>query len=640
MRVHLTLPFYLATTLGLLSHGGAVRAADAGKANVVPGKTSMQPTFSRHVVPFLRTYCISCHGGAKPKGDLALDIYKDEASAQKDREVWEKVVAKLESREMPPKGEHRPLPAPGEIAAIANWVHARATGVDCNLRHDPGRVTMRRLNRAEYNNTIRDLVGIAFQPADDFPADDVGYGFDNIGDVLSLPPLLLEKYLAAAEKIVELAFAKPETRGRIMICQPTPATKTDCARKILFAFARRAYRRPPTADEVDRLARLVQLAESQGDGFDTGIQVALQAVLVSPHFLFRIERDRKPNDPAAVHLVNDYELASRLSYFLWSSMPDEGLFRLAQQGTLRQTAVLDAQVRRMLKDPRARALTDNFASQWLQTRNLKAVAPDTGRFPGWDDQLRTAMQKETEMFFEAVVQEDRSILDFLDADFTFLNERLARHYGISGVNGDEFRRVTLPAGQRGGVLTQGSILTITSNPTRTSPVKRGKWILENILGATIPPPPAGAGELSEAEEVVRSGSLRKRMEQHRENPNCASCHQRMDPLGFGFENFDAIGAWRERDGKFPIDPSGTLPDGQSFKGPQDLKAILKGKQDAFRRCLAEKMLTYALGRGLESYDKCAVDQIAGAVARNGNKFSSLVLAIVRTEPFQMRRGKK
>jgi uncharacterized protein DUF1592/uncharacterized protein DUF1588/uncharacterized protein DUF1585 len=329
-----------------------------------------------------------------------------------------------------------------------------------------------------------------------------------------------------------------------------------------------------------------------------------------------------------------------LSYFLWSSMPDEELFDHARKSDLHQPAVLEAQVKRMLKDPKAHALVENFADQWLLIRNLKSATPDTAMFPTFDEPLRRAMQKETELYFDNVVREDRSILDFIDSDYTFVNERLAKHYGIDGVKGDEFRKVTLKDGRRGGVLTQASVLTVTSNPTRTSPVKRGKFILDNILGAPPPPPPPDVPALKEGKEVADSVSLRQQMEQHRSNPSCASCHQKMDPLGFGFENFDAIGAWRDRDGKNAIDPAGVLPDGSSFKGPAELKAILKARQQDFAHCLTEKMLTYALGRGLERPDRCVVEEVTRNVVQNQYTFSSLVLGIVKSEPFLMRRGKR
>jgi len=317
-------------------------------------------------------------------------------------------------------------------------------------------------------------------------------------------------------------------------------------------------------------------------------------------------------------------------------MPDDELFRKAEAGTLRKE--LDAQVKRMLVDPKAKALVENFAGQWLMTRNLKAMAPDPGVYPRFDERLAQAMIQETELFFAEIMREDRSILDFIDADFTFVNERLADHYGIKGVRGPEFRKVKLENGQRGGILTQASLLTVTSNPTRTSPVKRGKWIMENILGTPPPPPPPGAGELSEDKKVVESASLRERMELHRRDPNCATCHARMDPLGFAFENYDGIGGWRTMDGKFKIDAAGTLPSGRGFKGADELKKILKERKNEFSRCLAEKMLTYAVGRGVEYGDKCVLDDIVKVVEQKDYKFSALVLAVVKCEPFQLRRG--
>lgn len=594
-----------------------------------------QATFTKDIQPLLAKYCTNCHGGERPRADLSLTKYKDADAVMRDRKVWEKVILHVRAREMPP--ENKPQPTPAEAQLLTLWIEAQLARVDCTKDRDPGRVTLRRLNRAEYNNTIRDLVGVDFQPAEDFPADDVGYGFDNIGDVLTLPPILLEKYLAAAEKIVEKVWADADARRRLMIVRPPrDQDPTDAGRKILENFASRAYRRPATEEEVTRLLRFVQLARKNGDRFDTGIQLAVQAVLVSPHFLFRIETDPRPGTGPAVRSLNDWELATRLSYFLWSSMPDDELFTHAKKGTLRKDGNLEAQVRRMLKSPKARALGENFAGQWLQLRNLKTLTPDPGTYPTFDEPLRNAMQKETELFFEAIVQEDRSVLDFLDADFSFLNERLAKHYGVAGVKGDQFRRVTLKDGPRGGVLTQASVLTLTSNPTRTSPVKRGKWILETILGTPPPPPPPEVPELDDQKELT--GSLRQRMEQHRQKPICASCHQRMDPLGFGFENFDGIGGWRTKDGKEAIDPSGVLPGGEKFSGPVELKAVLKAKKDEYTRCLSEKMLTYALGRGLEHYDRCAVDDVAAALKKDQYRFSSLVLAIVQSDPFQKRKG--
>jgi len=446
---------------------------------------------------------------------------------------------------------------------------------------------------------------------------------------------LVVDYLEIIGPIDDVTSSLPESHRRIMIAKPSGGNEFDAARKVIENFTRRAYRRPVSADEVERLLRLFRMAQEDGAPFEVGIQLALQAVLVSPHFLFRVEMDKPPAAYGA-YALNDYELASRLSYFLWSSMPDDELFEQARRGTLRQE--IEPQVRRMLRDPKSRALVDNFAGQWLQIRSMDLMTPDKRLFPEFDDELRSAMKTETELFFEDILREDRSLLDFLTADFTYLNERLARHYGIEGVRGSEFRRVSLEGNQRGGVLTQGSILTLTSNATRTSPVKRGKWVLDNLLGTPPSPPPAGVEELSEAEEVVLSGSLRKRMEMHRSNASCASCHSQMDPLGFGLENYNAIGAWRTQDGKFPIDASGTLPGGKHFAGPHELKQILRSRQSQFARCMSEKMLTYALGRGLELYDRCTVDQIADRLAEADYRFSALILEIAKSDPFQMRRG--
>jgi hypothetical protein len=612
------------------------------------------PDFARHVLPFVTKYCLACHNRDRARGGVALDSFPDDASARAGASLWESAASQVRSESMPPPG--RPQPTEAELAAFNAWMDTMQSS------RDTRRVTLHRLNRSEYNNTVRDLLGIDMRPADAFPADDLGHGFDNNGDVLSLSPLLLEKYLASAEKIVEAAFRSEAVRQHILhppqddpwllpyravrypvrepvekrlilsapdVPPPDPAEQERLrAYEILRAFADRAYRRPVTHDELLRLLHFVELAQKNGEGFEKGLRTALRAVLVSPHFLFRIETSAAG--------CEDFVLANRLSYFLWSSMPDAELFHHAVHKTLGQRKVLSAQVRRMLRDPKARALAENFAGQWLQTRGLRDIAPDPGSFPAFDETLRSAMIRESECFFDAIVREDRSILDFLDADYAFVNERLARHYGIAGVHGDAFRRVRLTGMSRGGMLTQAGVLTITANPTRTSPVKRGKWILENILGAPPPPPPPGAGDLRDDRPARLSGSLRQRMEQHRANPDCASCHRRMDPLGFGLENFDAVGAWRDREGELPIDASGTLPGGVSFRGPAELRAVLKNRPNAFARCFTEKMLTYALGRGLDRRDRRCVDDIVRKLTRREYRFSALILAIVFSESFQER----
>lgn len=743
-------------------------------------KPDLKHAYATKVWPLLQQYCITCHNDKKMSAGLTLEGYKDEVAAMKDRKTFEKVRQQLFSREMPPK--NKPQPKEADRDEVAQWIGDQLTKIECGLNRDPGRPTIRRLNRAEYNNTIRDLVGVNFLPAADFPTDDVGYGFDNIGDVLSMPPILLEKYLAAADKILDQAivinkpikpeksffrpqnlistlgkeskqknrimlhsngaaiqqfevlhegeylfrakaygdragdqlpkmalqvdrkdqkvfdvdakdkakvyevkvqltagkhaFAAaftndfvdektkadrnlyveglelegpfnaapkplPESHKKIMIAEPQGlAGWSSAAERIIENFTKKAYRRPVKKEEIARLMTLYKRAEQAGEPFEKCIQYVLKAVLVSPHFLFRIEIDERKDDPNFVHAVNDYELASRLSYFLWSTMPDDELFRLAANKTLHEKDVLIAQTRRMLKDPKATSLTDNFASQWLQLRTLDTLSPDRQTYPTYDSALKNAMVRETELYFEHILKEDRSVLEFLDSDYTFVNGRLARHYGIEGVKGPEFQKVKLTDKNRGGIFGQASFLTLTSNPTRTSPVKRGKWILENILGTPPPPPDPDAGMLEESKEVTLKGTLRQRMEQHRANPNCAVCHQKMDPLGFGLENFDGVGSWRTMDGKFPIDSSGDLPGGLTFKGPRELRNILLGKADLFRRCLSEKMLTFAIGRGLEYYDKCALDDISKNLAANEDRFSALVIGIVQSEPFLKRKAKR
>ncbi len=777
-------------TLAILAWGvcwhrpmAEMRAQTASKADPVadPSKAA-QAAFDAKILPFLKTYCTHCHGDRRDRAGINLEVYTHVTQAMQDRDVWVKVRENLLSGQMPPKREAQP--AQNEREAVARWIKDQLTRIDCGKALNPGRVTLRRLNRAEYNNTIRDLVGVDFRPADDFPSDDVGYGFDNIGDVLSMPPILLEKYLAAAEKIAKQAIVDvhnipvseqsfrgnalrrgrgvvrergyhvfstnatchlyftfshtgdylfrlrahgdqagdepvrvrldvdgkpvktfevhsdnrrkpdtlevrvkgiqkgrrrvavsfindyynkdaaegrkdrnlwlrslgiqgpfnavppplPESHRRVMITLPNDAgDELRAAREILADFARRAYRRPVTDQEVERLLKFVKLAKSKGEAFEGQIRLAMQAVLVSPHFLFKVEQD--PQGEATKRRIDAFEFATRLSYFLWSSMPDEELFRLAEQGKLREPAILQAQVKRMLKDPKAEALVNNFAGQWLQLRRLAELQPDVETFPTWSDDLKADMVRETELFFEHVVRDNRPVLEFLDANYTFLNERLSKHYRISGVQGPKFRRVELPDERRGGLITQASVLTVTSNPTRTSPVKRGKWVLENILGTPPPPPPPDAGELPEGDGEELKGSLRERLVMHRQSAICASCHQRMDPIGFALENFDGIGQWRDRDGKFAIDASGELPDGSTFTGPQQLRQILINKGDLFRKCLTEKLMTYALGRGLEYYDSCVVEEIAQSLEQSNDRFSSLVLAIVTSEPFQFRTKK-
>ena len=434
-----------------------------------------------------------------------------------------------------------------------------------------------------------------------------------------------------------------DTLSKIFICGSPKGGPPGCDRKIVTDLARRAFRRPVPAETVDRLMTLVTRSQKRGDPYEVGIGLAIQAILVSPEFLFRIETAPRATRTVAshdvVHPISEFELASRLSYFLWSSMPDEELLRAAERNTLRKPGVLEAQVRRMLADPKSQALVQDFGGQWLQIRGLESVKPDPIRFERWDEYLRLSMRRETELFFQHIVKEDRPVLDFLDADYTFLNDRLAHHYGIPGVEGPDFRKVALTGTRRGGIFTHASVLTVSSYANRTSPVLRGKWILDNLLNTPPPDPPPDVPAIDEA-AVGKTGTLRQQMEQHRSNPACRACHSRMDPMGFSMENFNAIGAWRDKDGEFPIDAVGTLPDGRTFDGASGLKTILKTEGDKFAEALTHKMLLYALGRGLGTADRPAIKAIAARAAAAEYRFSSLVLGVVDSEPFQTRRGEE
>lgn len=805
--------------------------------------------FTKSVQPFFAKNCLVCHNSKLKTSGLDLEAYNTATAVFQDRGEAEKIVDRLRSGQMPPKG--RPRPDDAELKLVAGWIDAELDRTD-PLTKGPLPALARRLNRVEYNNTVRDLLGIETQPADDFPPDDSAFGFDNIAKVLSVSPLLMEKYMVAAEKIAHVAVFGPDTRSltttyqqalprrmettnlvlvkpptdysmtdyditglsmpgsfhvthrflvdgeydirmagagyrppgseigvmtlwldgkqiksfdvlidvpatgfeyrpdhwdlrikvtagehtlvaafprqfeglpplyggpnpsklpisrerdpaigirhleediakqtvpelierakleverakqqaalpitlrkesafpgmsmtqmevigpvssvqhpspasiaKIYICgQPGGAHPAGCERKIIANLARRAYRRAVSTEEINQLVAIFAAGQKRSGSFDDGIAVALNTILVSPDFLFRIEKS-----DGSTSAAGEYELASRLAYFLWSSMPDEALLQAAEQGNLHKPEVLNAQVRRMLADPKAHALAENFSGQWLETRRVKSAHPDRERYPDFDDYLGASMIQETQLFVQEVVQKDRGVLDFIDGPYAFLNERLARHYGIKGVSGTEFRRVDLTGTGRSGILTEASVLTASSYGNRTSPVLRGKWILDNILNSPPPPPPPNVPSLDES-AVGASASLREQLEQHRKSALCSSCHSRMDPLGFGFENYDAIGSWRTQDGKFAIDSSGVLPSGQTFRGADELKVILKQQKDIFSQGLTEKLLTYALGRGMERSDRQAIRQLVAQAAVNNYKFSSLLLGIVDSPPFLRQR---
>jgi hypothetical protein len=428
------------------------------------------------------------------------------------------------------------------------------------------------------------------------------------------------------------------SRRRIFSCRPSGvADEEPCAQRIFSDLARRAYRRPPEGNEIAALLRVYREGRKDGN-FEDGIELGIRALLTNPQFLFRIERDPAGLASGTAYRISGQEIATRLSFFLWSSIPDEELLAAAVQGKLRDPAELQRQANRMLRDPRAKALVENFAGQWLYLRNLAAVSPDARLFPDFDDNLRQSMRRETELLFQSIVQEDRNVLDLVRANYTFLNERLAKHYGIPDVYGSRFRRVTFPPGDpRGGLLGQGSILTVTSYATRTSPVLRGKWILSNLLGSAPPPPPPNVPALKESAATGKAMTMRERVAEHRRNPVCSTCHQLLDPPGFALENYDAVGRWRTAENGIPVDASANLPGTEPFNGPSGLRQAVLSRPEVFVGTMTEKMLTYALGRGLESYDAAAVRGIVQSAAKQDYRFSALVSAIVGSTPFQMRR---
>ena len=792
------------------------------------GLAGVGDRYREQVLPILEDRCFDCHGDGEQKGGLAFDAFGSDEQGLQNTELWWKVVKNVRARIMPPR--RKPQLTEEERATLNAWVQRDVFKID-PTDPDPGRVTLRRLNREEYRNTVRDLMGVDYDTELEFPPDDTGFGFDNIGDVLSVSPLLFEKFIGAAQSIVDeavpqsssvmpeviypgtaikaavgegsgdrisfydavslsnsfeiaisgeyeihfavrvdgefafdpgrlkvrflvdgelgaedefvYAFSDDPDRGapfeyrvarRFTAGQHTfgiqteplvekgqqlqrldfrvssvtvsgPADEThwtapsgyerffpngpapdslDGRRAYAFAilaqFAENAYRQPVSDSVIDEL---VSLSLSQAGTFEEGIARAMVAVLSSPRFLFRFESADLSDGDRRFPLVDEWALASRLSYFLWSTMPDKELFDLVKRGRLRME--LERQLDRMLQDERANEFVRNFVGQWLQTRNVdhvpiesaaafgldreretlrekfagrglwgqnKDVSPElaaarkryreieriVGRF---NRRLRDSMRSETEQFFAHLLREDRSALELIESDYTFLDERLAEHYGIPEVMGDKIRKVTLPEGSpRGGVLTQGSMLLVTSNPTRTSPVKRGLFILENILGTPTPPAPPSIPELEAAAEAFEDHepTLRQLLSRHREDPLCSSCHSRIDPLGLAFENFTAAGSWRDKEGGQPIDTSGRLVTGESFNGVEELKVVLATEhRSSFYRCLTEKMLTYALGRGLEPLDEFVVDEIVAGLEQDGGKLQTLIRAVVQSVPFQRTR---
>jgi hypothetical protein len=776
-----------------VASGYPVGATQTASSAAQPG---MPAAIERDAV--LTKYCLSCHNDRARTGGLSLE--EAMASPVADHAaVWEGVLRKLRAGAMPPPGMPRP-----DAAMASALVATLSADLDRAALPDPGRPLLRRLNRAEYANVVRDLLDMEVDVRSLLPADDSAFGFDNNADLQTVSPSLLDRYLAAADRVSALAVGDPSiatgadtyvTRGdqsqdqhrdglplgtvgglavrhtfpldaeyqfqiallrtnleairglehphqleiavdgeriflgtvggdaekgqtgsitersdatdarlrvrvrvnagprvvtaafirkigespnrlrpflrsnagtydntgrphvksltvtgpfeatgpgdtpsrrRVFICRPASAADEEpCARRIVSTLAERAWRRPVTPADVEPLLAFYREGRSKGT-FDTGIQLALRRLLASPSFVFRVEQEPEAVPPGGVFAVSGHELASRLSFFLWSSQPDEQLASAAVSGRLRRPEVLEGEVRRMLADPRADAFVENFAGQWLHVRNLQNRAPNTDEFPDFDHELRDAFRREVELFFGSILREDRSVVDLLTADYTYVNERLAKHYGIPQVYGSHFRRVTLPNPARHGLLGKGSILLATSHADRTAPVLRGKWILENLLGTPPPPPPPEVPAL-EAVPGRAPKTLRERLEVHRASPACAGCHRVMDPLGFAMENFDAVGAWRDREAGAPVDASGVGPDGTPIDGVVELRESLVQRRDAFVHTFAEKLLVYALGRGLDQYDLPVVRAIVREAAAQDYRFSALIAGVVRSTPFQMRR---
>lgn len=602
----------------------------------VAGEEKVDPySFDRSIMPLLSKYCYGCHNAEKMKGDI--DLKKDEnlRLVANHRKVWITAMQALRDGEMPPKKSKQP--SDEERERLITWIDRTLNTIDCATVKDPGRPSVRRLNRVEYDNSIRDLFGLELSPAEGFSPDGSSYGFDTIADALSIAPVQVEQYYDAAGKVLDAVFKDRKASAAIFIKQAGPGVDARAAaREVIAAFAARAYRKPVPQDHLDQLMGVYDAAVAAKRPFTLSVRAALHAVLVSPRFLIRIEDH--DDQAKGAYRVSSYDLASRLSFFLWSAPPDAELLALAADNKLQDPAVIEQQARRMLKDAKARALAENFAGQWLQLRSLREHQPDAKTFPQFTSTLRTAMHEEAYLFVTELIRNDRPVTDLIDANYTFLNEELAKHYGIDGVKGERMQRIALTDRRRGGMVTMGAVLTITADPGRTNIPRRGNYVMGTILGTPPPPPPPDVPQLDQAKVDTKGKTLRQLLELHRTSAECASCHAKTDPLGFGLENYDAVGRWREREEGQVIDASGTLPSGESFNGPLEMKKILLDRKQAFARALTESMLIYALGRGLGRDDECVVRDSLAALEKDNWRMSSLVTTIVRSFPFTHRRG--
>ena len=598
-----------------------------------PRKVDVNEAYIRQ---FIATHCNDCHGSEIQESGLRLDTIDLAMSEREDVEVWQEVLDRMNAGEMPPRESKQP--AVHEEAAVLNWLHDRLREARAAVASNGGHVVMRRLNRAEYVNTVHDLMGIDFDPDDEsLPADSEALGFDTIGSELVISGQLMKKYIFLAQKVTQEVISRgeySESYQRIFGSNPHERHVSN-ARTLLNRFAARAFRRPVQSDKLDRLASLVEDTVETGSSFEDGILLAVQAILCSPQFIYMIE---EPGE------LDDFAIATRLSYFLWSSMPDDELLAVADRGELHEPDVLRQQTLRLLDDRRCGDFVSRFAGQWLGVREVGIMQPDKELFPDYDEELENAMRQETITFFAEILEHNLSIFEFIGSEFTMLNERLAKHYGIPGVQGRHFRRVTLrPADHRGGVLGHAGILTITSDGVRSSPVVRGVWILNNLLGSPPSPPPANVPDLEPDTRGTRT--IREELARHREIESCNSCHRKIDPLGFALENYDAIGRWRthypagldtEASGKsvsVPVDAGDIMANGERFRDIDEFKNLLLKRKSEFRRCLIRKLLTYATGRGLDLMDRSAVDKIASKATANGDLFRDLIVDVVASEPF-------
>jgi len=599
-----------------------------------PKKTSEYREFE-----FIKRYCLECHSGEKPKASLDLSRFDSMDKILSEALLWDDILIRLSQGDMPPK--EADLPTLNERSEFLNWVESSLQKAACQSGPHAGPAVLRRLNRAEYSASVRDLLDIHFDAGEALPSDGSGgEGFDNASETLFISPIHAEKYMDAARVAVEYAFADPRSLRRFLVAEPDEKTSPEvAARRVIEDFLPRAFRRSIPESEILEYLALFHAAYKADPSFMVAIRLTLQAVLISPKFLFIAE---EPNFDSKPHKVTDHELASRLSYFLWGSLPDDELLKAADEGNLSDSRILQEQFKRMLGSQNSRKVrnfSQNFVEQWLGTRALgREFKPDKS-IPGYDSELEGGMKYEPVFFFHEILTENRSLLDLLKADYTYVNRRLARHYRIKGEFREQPKRVQLTdENRRGGLLSMAAVLAVSSYPHRTSPVLRGKWILETILGDPPPPPPSNVPELEESASSVSSESLRQRLELHRQDVACAQCHDRIDPLGFGLENYGVLGRWRDKYEGHTVDARGALPDGTTFSGPAELKLALLGRKDQFVRHLTKKMLGYALGRGLTYYDYCAVNSIVDKLRANDYKSHHLLFGIIQSVPFRFKAG--